>query len=60
MTLQQASNYLREPDRELRKEAFLKIRERRYADAGTLTTWDKLGRSEPASRRTPALPTTGN
>ncbi len=43
MTLQQASNYLREPDRELRKEAFLKIRERRYADAGTLhDLFDKL------------------
>jgi oligoendopeptidase F len=36
MTLQQASNYLREPERALRKEAFLKIRERRYADAGRL------------------------
>ncbi len=43
MTLQQASNYLREPQRELRKEAFLKIRERRYADAGRLhDLFDKL------------------
>lgn len=43
MTLQQASNYLREPHRDLRKEAFLKIRERRYADAGSLhDLFDKL------------------
>ncbi len=36
LTLQQASNLLREPDRKVREEAFRKIRERRYRDAGRL------------------------
>ncbi len=52
MTLQQASNYLREPQRELRKEAFLKIRERRYADAGRLhELFDKLVEKRTAIAR---------
>ena len=36
LTLQQASNYLKEPKRALRKEAFLKITQRRLEDAKTL------------------------
>ncbi len=36
LTLQQASNYLKEPNRALRKEAFLKITQRRLQDAEAL------------------------
>ena len=36
LTLQQASNYLKEPERALRKKAFLKITQRRLEDAETL------------------------
>ncbi len=36
VTLQQASNYLKEPERTLRKEAFMKITQRRLEDAEAL------------------------
>ena len=43
MTLQQASNYLKEPQRRIRKEAFLKITGRRLQDAEALQgVFDKL------------------
>ncbi len=43
LTLQQASNYLKDPARPVRKEAFLKIRDRRMQEAPTLhVLFDKL------------------